>query len=190
MNVYDFDNTIYDGESSISFFLFYICRHPAFLNALPVVLRALCEYKKGGMSAEDILKRYAPLIEGYFTRIKGDPVKEIEKFWDSHMRKIKPFYYSLQKDDDLVLSALPEQSLKVVCERLNIKHYIGTVIDMKTGRIEKLCFHSRKPERFFEKFPDAVIENFYTDSEIYDGPLIEAAKRAFLVKKNMVVQIK
>ena len=39
-------------------------------------------------------------------------------------------------------------------------------------------------------FPDAEIENFYTDSPKNDAPLIDAAAHAFVVRGNRIKQIK
>ena len=46
MNVYDFDNTIYDGESMFHLFLFYIKKYPRFLKHFKDVLKLVKIYKK------------------------------------------------------------------------------------------------------------------------------------------------
>ena len=46
MNVYDFDNTIYDGESSLALFWFYIKKMPHLVKYYPKVLKAMYNYKK------------------------------------------------------------------------------------------------------------------------------------------------
>ncbi len=67
---------------------------------------------------------------------------------------------------------------------------MGALVDPETGRITRLCMRSRKVPAFLEAFPDAHIDNFYTDSPKNDGPLIDLADRAFLVKGNKIKQIK
>ena len=47
MNVYDFDNTIYDGESALDFFFDYVKVNPALVKMIPKVLRALALYAGG-----------------------------------------------------------------------------------------------------------------------------------------------
>ena len=105
------------------------------------------------------------------------------------MHKIKPFYKSVQSDDDLIISCSPEISLKIICERLGIKHYIGTSIDSKTGEIKRLCFRENKVKAFLSEYPDTEIENFYTDS-LNDQPLIDISKNAYLVKGKKITKIK
>ena len=49
---------------------------------------------------------------------------------------------------------------------------------------------SQKIPAFLEAFPDAHVENFYTDSPKNDAPLIDMAEHAFLVKGDKITQIK
>lgn len=67
---------------------------------------------------------------------------------------------------------------------------MGSIIDDKTGKITRLCMRSHKVPAFFESFPDAHIDNFYTDSPDNDAPLIEVAEHAFVVRGNKIKQIK
>ena len=72
---------------------------------------------------------------------------------------------------------------------MNIKNYVGSSIDKKTGKFKRLCFLGNKVEAFYEMFPDGEIDDFYTDS-MNDKPLMDIAKRVFLVKGNKITQIK
>ena len=51
MRVFDFDNTIYDGESVIDFYLFSLRRNPKVARYVPVVLYHLLRYKLTGIYA-------------------------------------------------------------------------------------------------------------------------------------------
>ena len=188
MNVFDFDNTIYDGESVIDFFLYYCKKDKSLLKYIPSVFVALIKYKQGKITVEQALSKYGKTVTDYFAQ-NGGVTEEVSAFWDSHMDKIKPFYKEIQGEDDLIVSCSPEFSLKVICQRLNIKSYIGSVIDEKTGDIKRLCFRENKVKAFFEEYPDAEIENFYTDS-LNDQPLIDISKNAYLVKGNKITKIK
>ena len=44
MNVYDFDNTIYDGESVFDFYLYSVRRQPKLIRYLFVVVKAFFKY--------------------------------------------------------------------------------------------------------------------------------------------------
>lgn len=189
MNVYDFDNTVYKGESALQFFFFYIKRDPYLLRYLPKVMRALVKYKAGKVTVEQALSEYAPFVEEYFRKIP-DLRADAVVFWNEHEKNVKPFYKELQREDDVFVTASPINTMREICDRLGVKHCVGSVIDEKTGKITRLCMRSHKVPAFLEAFPGANIDNFYTDSPKNDAPLIELAEHAFIVKGNKITQIK
>lgn len=188
MNVYDFDNTIYDGESVVDFFIYYCKKDFKLLRHMPSVFIALIKYKRGLFTIEHALEKYGKIVADYYTKHPDIP-EEMEDFWDCHMHKIKPFYKDVQSDDDLIISGSPEYSLEVICKRLGIKRYIGSLLDPVTGEVKRLCIRENKVKAFFEEYPDTQIENFYTDS-INDQPLIDISKNAYLVKGHKITKIK
>lgn len=56
MNVYDFDNTIYDGESSVDFFMFCLKKRPKLIKYILVVFFNLAKYKLCLISKQELLK--------------------------------------------------------------------------------------------------------------------------------------
>lgn len=66
--------------------------------------------------------------------------------------------------------------------RLNIKNLIASDVDSRTGNFRsKNCYGEEKVERFRKRFPDVVIEEFYSDS-YSDLPMAAISQRAFIVK--------
>ena len=189
MNVYDFDNTIYDGESCFDFFMFYLKKSPRLVSYLPRLAVAFAKYKRGLVSVEEAVGKYAPDVEALFKSM-GDVNADCVEFWDKHIKKIKPFYKELQKDDDLIITASPDFSIAEICGRLGIKNFLASEVDLKTGKIIRFNLRSVKITSFREKYPDAEIDSFYTDSPENDKPLIDLAKHAFIVKGNKISQIK
>ena len=188
MNVYDFDNTIYDGESVVDFFLYYCKKDKSLLRYIPSVFTALFKYKRGQVTIEQALSKYGEAVADYYRKHPDIP-EDMKYFWNCHMNKIKPFYKDIQSDDDLIISGSPEFSLDIICKRLGIKRYIGSLIDTQSGEVKRLCIRENKVKAFFEEYPDTKIENFYTDS-INDLPLIEISENAYLVKGNKITKIK
>ncbi len=187
MNVYDFDNTIYNGESVIDFFLYYCKKDKSLLRHIPSVFLALIRYKAGKVTIEQALSKYGKVVGDYYKN-NAQINEDMKIFWDEHMHKIKPFYKEIQSDDDLIISGSPEFSLEIICKRLGIKRYIGSIIE-KDGSIPRLCIREAKVKAFLEEYPNTEIENFYTDS-VNDVPLIEISKNAYLVKGNKITKIK
>lgn len=186
MNVYDFDNTIYDGESVIDFYLFALKKKPRLVTVLPKLCQMLLRYKACKVSAEELLL----VAEKYAAKVLGmaDFESLVSAFWDKNQKKIKKFYLDRKREDDVILSASWSFLIEEVCRRLGIKWVIASEIDVKTGKITRLCFREKKVQIFKDEFPDVIIDKFYTDS-MNDAPMFALAKRAFLVKGEMVKEI-
>jgi len=183
MNVYDFDNTIYDGESGIHMFWAYLRRKPSLIRHGPKLIRGMIDYKAHRVTIDDVVERVGGILKSFIDEAAGDFAADAKEFWDMHERRIRPFYYKLHRPDDLIISAGPEQSLREICSRLGVSRYIGTVINEVTGSLDFVCFRENKVKAFREKYPGQEIENFYTDS-MNDRPLMEIARHVFLVKKG------
>lgn len=192
MNVFDFDNTIYDGESAVDFFRFYLKKDKTLIKYIPSLLIAILKYKTGKIEIEEALNKYGTKVTDYYLKITSDGAvisKDAEEFWDSHSYKIKPFYEKIQKNDDVIISCSPEFSLKIICEKLGIKNYIGTDFDESTGEFTRLCFRENKVKAFLSEYPDCKIDNFYTDS-MNDKPLMDISKNVYIVKGSRIKKIK
>ncbi|MBR4726340.1 MAG: haloacid dehalogenase-like hydrolase [Clostridia bacterium] len=189
MNVYDFDNTIYRGESGVDAFFFYLKRHPQLLLALPWGIHAVARYKKGKLSIDDAIAQYSGTIEAFCRKHITEPADDVKRFWDTHMHKIKPYYLAQRRPDDVILSASMDIFLEEICRRLGIGNFIGSVTDVANMRLVSFCYRENKVEAFRAVYPDAKVENFYTDS-VNDTPMIEMSEHAFLVRGDEVTQIK
>lgn len=189
MNVYDFDNTIYDGESPMDFFFAYVRVNPRLIKLIPKVLKAITLYTMGKVTIEDAMKKYAPYIKKYYCEYDGWNEFTV-KFWDKRMNKIKPFYAEIRREDDVILTASPDLTMNEIARRLNMKNIICSHIDPVSGEITKPCMRENKIKYFFEQYPNAKIENFYTDSIKNDGFIAQKAEHIFIVKRNRITQIK
>ncbi len=188
LNVYDFDNTIYNGESGVDLFLFYLKKDPKLITLFPTAVKAIARYKSTKMSIDDALENYAGVVEEYAKTI-DDIHADINKFWDKNSSKIKSFYFKQRKDDDVILSACIDVVLEEICRRLDIKNYIGSETDLVNYKLVNFCYRENKVKAFKKRYPDAVIENFYTDS-YNDQPMIDLAQNAYLVKGDKLIRIK
>ena len=183
MNVFDFDGTIYDGDSSIDFWLFCLSRKPSLIRYFPRQLSGAFLYKSGQNSKEEFKSRYFCFFEGI-----SDIDFYVKEFWDKQQTKIKEWYKSIQKEDDCVISASPVFLLSEICSRLGIKNLIATKVDKKTGKlIGKNCHDKNKPDFYRNCIGNIEIDEFYSDSKS-DEPMARLAKRAFLVKKDKIIE--
>lgn len=189
MNAYDFDDTIYEGDSSLHFFVFFLRKDPSLIRYLPRVIKILNDYHKEKIIFDDIVKNFGHIFENYFRNSNKDFDEIVSEFWDKHEKRIKPFYKEIQKEDDVIITAAPNFMAEEICRRLGIRHCLSTEFDVKTGKFIRGCFREKKIDFFFEAFPDGQIDDFYTDS-MNDKFLFPYAKRVFMVKGNEITQIK
>lgn len=180
-NVYDFDKTIYKGDSSIDFYKFCLKRHPSIAKYWPAQIAAFVQYKTKKITKtqmKEIFYRYYQSIP--------DMDRELEAFWDSHIGNMKRWYYDQQQESDLIISASPEFMLKPACERIGIKYLLASPVDGKTGKyLGENCYHAEKVRRFREAYPGEEIRYFYSDS-YSDSPLADISEKAFLVDGDVL----
>lgn len=187
MNVYDFDNTIYDGESGMDIFLYFLKKDPlAVAKYSKKFMEAFVKYKMGKIKISEVKGKYGSMAKEYLKKV--DNMEEcIEDFWNKNEKKIKPFYETVRKDDDIIVSACPEVMLGVMLDRMSIdrSRMIGTELDVHTGEIGRVNYKEEKVKAFKEMFPNAEIDDFYTDS-MSDEPLMKLSKRVFIVEGDKV----
>ena len=182
MNIYDFDHTIYNGDSSVDFWLFALCRKPYLVVFLPLQIYGTALFLLGIYSKER-------MKEAFFIFIRHVPLdKMTANFWERNRSKIKPWYLRQKQDSDVIISASPAFLLEpVVCGYLGVA-LIASRIDTNTGKyIGKNCFGKEKITRLYEIYPDCIIESFYSDSYT-DTALARLAKKAFFVRKATVTE--
>ena len=146
MNVFDFDNTIYDGETLIDFALHYVKTDPKIWKYVPKLLVICFKDAFHLFTVEEAIEAYASFLEGYFIHIKTLD-EDVVKFWDKNEKKIKPWYNEVRRDDDIVVSGSTDFLLDEIMKRIGIKNYVGSSIDKKTGKF-KVAQLTLSPEAF------------------------------------------
>jgi len=181
VNVYDFDGTIYYGDSTAAFIGFCVRKYPKTLLNLPMTAWSWLLYILGIYSKTQFKEK----MYG-FLRYVPDGAEDI--FWETNINKIKPWYYDIQKEDDVVISASPEFLIKPICKRIGIKTAMASKVDRHTGKYDgENCHGEEKVRRLYEWRKDAEINDFYSDSNS-DDPLAAIAKRAFMVKGDRIIE--
>ena len=181
MNVYDFDKTIYNGDSTLDFYKYVLKRQPGLIRFLPWQLWNAVLYAVGAISKT----RFKEQFFGFLKEIKqiDNCVKD---FWGKNENKIKFWYSENKKDDDVIVSASPEFLLIPICEKLGIKNLVASKVDKTTGAFSgENCYGEEKVRRIKEIFPEESIDEFYSDS-ISDRPLAELAINAYFVTGSKI----
>ena len=183
MNVYDFDNTIYRGDSTFGLVLYCFRHRP--LSLLSIPRTAVCGLLYGLRIIPKLT--FKQNLYHMFVWIP-DMEKVTEAYIDSHMDHIKQWYKEQQREDDVVISASPEFLIIPFCRKIGIQKAMASRVDIHTGKYDGLnCHGSEKVRRFREVFPDGEIGQFYSDS-YSDSPLAEIAAEAYLVKGDRLLE--
>ncbi|MBE7040363.1 MAG: haloacid dehalogenase-like hydrolase [Ruminococcaceae bacterium] len=186
MNSYDFDKTIYKNDSSTDFYLYCLRQYKKIFLRLPRQLWAFLRHYVLHTITKTQMKE---IFYEYFQDIP-DMDKALTDFWAKNIYKVKDFYKAQQKEDDVIISASPEFFLKPACNMLGIRHLIASPVDAKTGKHRgENCHGKEKVRRFRALFPDASVEEFYSDS-YSDTPMAELAEKAYLVKGDTITDWK
>lgn len=176
MNVYDFDHTIYDGDSSLDFVCFCVKRHWLLCFLLPF------QFAVGiGIKLKIISTKRGKELFLFFLRFYPAEPTAIAAFWQIHKQKITSWYLECQQPDDLIISASPEFLLKFLVEGELNKKVIATKVDPYSGKIYGNNCKGQEKVLMFQKYnSNRNIENFYSDS-LSDAPLAKLADHAFLI---------
>lgn len=183
MNVYDFDGTIYRGDSSVDFVKYCIKKNRNCLKAIPMIGIAGILYTLKKISTKEFK-------ECFFSFLKEMDSNEIDRliteFWIIHKNRIATWYIKQHCEDDVVISASPRFLLEPIAEILGINLLIATEMNKNTGHIfGENCKGVEKVKRFREVLSGHKIGNFYSDS-LSDCCLAEMADNAFLVNGDRI----
>lgn len=170
-DLYDFDKTIFNGESGTYFYFFEVRRHPKILRYLPSQIMTVIKLGLGKVTMEEFKEAfYAPLT-------LVDYKKETELFWKKYAYKINPYFINRDKSvKTIVCSASPVFQIKPICDTLGVDLIVATEIDPKTGKSIGLnCKDGEKVERMKKYADEYTIRDVYTDNLKSDGPLLTLA---------------
>lgn len=180
LELYDFDGTIYDGDSGVDLVLFAIKKKPLLIFKLILSLRVVFLYLLKLRSKEEMKNKIFSFLKEF-----PDTEEFVKEFWETHEYKIKGFWKNKKNHkNDIIISASGYFWLKPIADKYKVKDLFATNVDSKTGMIiGNNCHGKEKVKIFREKYPDAEIVKMYTDS-VNDLPLIEVAQEGILVKRN------
>lgn len=181
MNIFDFDDTIYRGNSMVDFYFYLLPRHPGIVIYLPKQLYAVIRYYVFHKGSKTECKAMA---YSFLKLCKAQ--SEVDAFWDKKLSRLKAFYLQMKSDDDVIVSASPEFLLKPLEQRLGI-HVIASPISPVDGSaLGENCYYEEKVRRLTEHYSVDDIESFYSDS-LSDEPLAKLAGHAYLVKGDQIL---
>lgn len=179
MNVYDFDGTIYNGDTNKDLIKYAFKKYPK------LVWKSLMSARKLKKEYEHNLVEFERVKEellSFIFKINNYP-QFINEFVDNHMKNIKPWYMSKKTENDVILSASYDLWISQFAKRLGVKVVIATKTDSNGKIVGRNCKGEEKVRRLREILPDVKVKSSYGDSEC-DKPVLELAETAFVVEGN------
>jgi phosphoserine phosphatase len=102
MNVYDFDKTIYAGDSSIDFYVYNLKQDWTILRFSPQQIHALLNYK-----LKRISKTQMKQVFYIYMKTIVDMDERVSGFWVTHKHHLRDFYLKQKRTEDVIISASP-----------------------------------------------------------------------------------
>ncbi len=183
MIAYDFDQTIFDADSSIGFYKYCLSKRPLLviyhaILAIPYIVMYLLKIKTRNQTIDKIFS-FVPKLNNI--------IELVEDYWDLNEGKIKTWYKEVYDPNDVIISATYDFILKPICARLNIKNLICTDYHIGKGKtVGMYCYKGNKIKLFEKRFKNQNITKAYSDSPS-DIPLLEYAKEGYVVIKNKII---
>ena len=182
--VFDFDGTLYKGDSFIDFCKFYYLKKPWRLWFFFIQLGGFLFWKLGLLSSTQFKSLF---IQYLFWDSEMEIKRMSQLFWERPRNFNETVierlvFYQKEGYTILVASASPKLLIEIACLKLNVKHVVGTELIPYKKRhvVTKNC---RGPEKLIQvkrAFPEHHLAVAYSDNKD-DLELLQQAERGFLV---------
>lgn len=175
MNVYDFDETIFTGDTEDRFFSFMFAK------------KGFRHYKISWHFYNLLWKMHiitkTRSREGQYIFLKDikDLDKTVAEYWNEIEKYMKPWYNDYKCPDDVIASGTPRFILEPIVEKLGIGGLVATEMDPKTGKIDgDFAIGEFKLVNFKKQYGLDCIDKFYSDA-YSDHYLAQYAKESYIV---------
>mgnify|MGYP003617690386 FL=1 len=197
LSVYDFDKTIYNGETLNDFYRFYLIKKPWKIYTVIFQLWYFLLYVLKIINLEKLKENFLRFLNGENT---GELKKLIREFWKKKESKINLWVKDeilKNKKETEILVAISASPTFFIIDRLRLMGFdvvIGTDFLFESTKFHshitsKNCKNYEKVKRLDKWAEDNNIQydivNFYSDS-IADKPLFDLAEHKYWIKKGIL----
>ena len=197
LSVYDFDKTIYNGETLNDFYRFYLIKKPWKIYTVIFQLWYFLLYVLKIINLEKLKENFLRFLDGENT---GELKKLIREFWEKTESKINLWVKDeilKNKKETEILVAISASPTFLIIDRLRLMGFdvvIGTDFLFESTKFHshitsKNCKNYEKVKRLDKWAEDNNIQydivNFYSDS-IADKPLFDLSENKYWIKKGIL----
>lgn len=188
MKVFDFDNTLYHGESAVDLALYMIKNNKKIILYLPKIFVNLIKYKLCLVDKKKIVAAINDFLNNVI-RSKEELYGAVEGFWEKNRYKLDRKMLSMIKSDDVIITAGPDFLINGIRDLINTDHIISSRLDTDKMKVAYLNFGENKVKGYMALYGDKRIDYFFTDS-YNDKALMDISERVYIVKKGRLSRIK
>ena len=182
MKVFDFDNTLYDGESLVDFFEF-LCDKKDELRKYKKLVRIMLKLYEMNMLPMSLLRKELNKHKNDVSFSTSNIDKYVNEFWDKNRHKLNKDLIKLINKDDLIITASLDVLLNPIRKELKTKHIISSIANIEKKDIDFICYKENKVLKYKELYKKELIDVLYTDSYA-DKPLMDISKKVILIDKK------
>ncbi len=182
IKVFDFDNTLYHGESSVDLAFYMIRRNKRILLYVPSILINLAKYKMclvDKEKAEQSINEFLKIA----VKDKYEAADIVKCFWKENSHRLDKNMIKRISKNDVIITAGPDMLIDGIRDKLGTDNILSSVIDPDKREMIYFNFGENKARRYKEIYGDTPIDSFYTDS-FNDKPLMKLADKVYIVKKG------
>lgn len=175
MNVYDFDETLFTGDTEDYFFEYMFQKPGFFLYRLNFKLFDVL------WRIKIVSKTKAREHQYSFLRKVDNLDAVLKDYWDIHEKHLKPWYNKVKQPSDVIASGTPRFLMEPILKRMGLTNLVATEMDPRTGKIDgDFAVDAFKVDNYRKLFPLDEIDAFYSDA-YSDRFLAAYAKTAYIV---------
>lgn len=188
MKVFDFDNTLYHGESAVDLALYMIRNNKRIIKYLPSIFINLIKYKLCMVEKKKMVYAINDFLRNAL-RDKEELFGAINGFWQKNSCKLDKNMLKKINKDDVIITAGPDFLINGIRELLGTDNIICSRIDSDKMKVKYLNFGDNKVKQYKAVYGDKQIDCFYTDS-YNDKALMDISDKVYIVKKGKLNRIK
>ena len=188
MNVFDFDNTIYRGESSVDLAIYMIRNNKRIILYLPKIFYNLIKYKLCIVNKKHTIDAINDFMQNVLSG-KEELLGAVYGFWAKNRCKLDTNMLNRIKRSDVIITAGPDFLLNGIRDVLNTDNILCSSVDTEKMKVRYLNFGSSKAKFYKKKYGNGRIDCFFTDS-YNDKALMQLSEHVYIVKKGRLKRIK
>ena len=188
MNVYDFDNTLYKGESTVDFAFFMMRRNPRIYTWIPTIFWNLLMYKLC-LTEKNEMQRILNDFLKVLIQDDYDLTEMVQAFWKKNESRLNMALIRRIRPEYVILTASPDFMMDVIGKRLGTEHILCSKVDIPTKTIRYLNYGTNKVRYFRKVCGSTPVRRFYTDS-FNDQAMMDLAERVYLVENGRAERIR